>query len=58
MYRMGGKFQGVQIFVDFVALTIHKNKPLYHQPTNSLCFGYPRNFKPLKLNTITVSLHM
>ena len=28
--------------------------PQKYEPTNSLCFGYPRNFKPSKLNTLTV----
>ena len=28
--------------------------PRKYKPTNSLHFGYPRNFKPAKLNTLTV----
>ena len=28
--------------------------PRKYKPTNSLCFGYPQNFIPSKLNTFTV----
>ena len=30
--------------------------PQKYKPTNSLCFGYPWNFKPLKLNTLVNGL--
>ena len=36
--------QGIKISID----------PRKYKPTNSLCYGYSRNFKPLKLNTLTV----
>ena len=28
--------------------------PRKYKPTNSLCFSYPRNFKPSKVNTLMV----
>ena len=31
--------------------------PKKYKPTNSLCFGYPQNFKPSKLNILTVYIH-
>ena len=73
MYRTGSKFQGVHKFLWISwLLTIHKNKPWYHHcksykistdpqkynPTNSLCFGYPQNFIPSKLNALTVYVAM
>ena len=36
--------QGIKFSVD----------PQKYKPTNSLCLGYPQNFKPSKLNTLTV----
>ena len=36
--------QGIKISTD----------PRKYKPTNSVCFGYPRNFIPSKLNTLEI----
>ena len=36
--------QAIELFAD----------PRKYKPTNSLCFGYLRNFKPSKINTLKV----
>ena len=38
-----------------IVITAQGVDPRKYKTTKSLCFGYPRNFKPSKLTTLTVA---